>query len=317
MKQPIVLALNPSIDAEWQVARVRWEEKNAVLAERRWAGGKGVNVARWLKFLGARPRLILPLGGDTGRQLAALLRAESITASIIALRPANRPALRQRSPGGTGSETRVNVIISTAAQGQLRFNPPGPVLDRSAWDTLCQRVRAALPRAGCLILSGSLPRGLPVNAYARLVREARVNGVPALLDCDGPALAAAVPARPFLVKPNEHELLEWARHSGVKARARTTTVRTAALAMSRLTRGWVLVSRGARPALLVNASFSFEATAVPPPVRPQNTVGAGDALLAAVAHQIQHDLPPERWLTRGVEIGTAATQLPAGVLPRA
>jgi tagatose 6-phosphate kinase len=215
VKPPIVLALNPSIDAEWQVARVRWEEKNAVLAERRWAGGKGVNVARWLKFLGAQPRLILPLGGDTGRQLAALLRAESITASIIALRPANRPALRQLLPGGTGSETRVNVIISTAAQGQLRFNPPGPVLDRSAWDALGQRVRAALPRAGCLILSGSLPRGLPTNAYAQLVRQARAHGVPALLDCDGPALAAAVPARPFLVKPNEHELLEWARHSGV------------------------------------------------------------------------------------------------------
>jgi fructose-1-phosphate kinase PfkB-like protein len=103
----------------------------------------------------------------------------------------------------------------------------------------------------------------------------------------------------------------------VKARARTTTVRTAALAMSRLTHGWVLVSRGDKPALLVNTTLSFEATAVPPPVRPQNTVGAGDALLAAVAHQIQHDLPPERWLTRGVEIGTAATQLPAGVLPRA
>lgn len=309
MKPPIVLALNPSIDAEWQVARVRWEEKNAVLAERRWAGGKGVNVARWLKFLGARPRLILPLGGDTGRQLAGLLRAESITASII--------ALRQRSPGGSDSETRVNVIISTAAQGQLRFNPPGPVLDRGAWDALRQRVRAALPKAGCLILSGSLPRGLPVSAYAQLVRQARAHGVPALLDCDGPALAAAVPARPFLVKPNEHELLEWARHSGVKARARATTVRQAALAMSKLTRGWVLVSRGARPALLLNTSLSFEATAVPPPVRPQNTVGAGDALLATVAHQILHELPPERWLTRGVEIGTAATQLPAGVLPRA
>jgi tagatose 6-phosphate kinase len=261
--------------------------------------------------------LILPLGGDTGRQLAALLRAEGITASIIALRPANRPALRQRSPGGTGSETRVNVIISTAAQGQLRFNPPGPVLDRSAWDALGQRVRAALPRAGCLILSGSLPRGLPTNAYAQFVRQARAHGVPALLDCDGPALAAAVPARPFLVKPNEHELLEWARHSGVKARAGAATVRTAALAMSRLTHGWVLVSRGDKPALLVNTTLSFEATAVPPPVRPQNTVGAGDALLAAVAHQILHELPPERWLTRGVEIGTAATQLPAGVLPRA
>ena len=65
MKRPVVLALNPSVDVEWQVDHVRWEEKNNVLRERRWAGGKGVNVARWLRYLGAKPELILPLGGDS------------------------------------------------------------------------------------------------------------------------------------------------------------------------------------------------------------------------------------------------------------
>ena len=47
----LILALNPSVDAEWRVDRIRGEEKNNVLSERRWPGGKGVNVARWLRIL--------------------------------------------------------------------------------------------------------------------------------------------------------------------------------------------------------------------------------------------------------------------------
>src|SRR5688572_23205770 len=108
----LIVALNPSIDAEWQVNDVFWEEKNNVQSERRWAGGKGINVARWLKHLGGRPRLILPLGGKTGDELAGYLRREKINARIIPLR----------------EPTRVNVIVSTNKGRQMRFNPLGPKL---------------------------------------------------------------------------------------------------------------------------------------------------------------------------------------------
>src|SRR5688572_8928172 len=72
----LILALNPSIDAEWRVGDLLWEEKNNVQSARRWAGGKGINVARWLKHLGGKPQLLLPLGGTTGAELAGCLRAE-------------------------------------------------------------------------------------------------------------------------------------------------------------------------------------------------------------------------------------------------
>jgi len=106
------VALNPSIDYEWKVDDVQWEEKNIVQSERRWAGGKGVNVARWLQHLEGESRLLLPLGGETGRELAGFLRQEKLAAEIIPLR----------------QPTRVNVIVTTAARGQLRFNPKGPEL---------------------------------------------------------------------------------------------------------------------------------------------------------------------------------------------
>ena len=290
----LVLALNPSIDAEWRVDNVLWEEKNTVASERRWAGGKGINVARWLQHLGGQPRLLLPLGGKTGEELAGYLRAENLPAKIIRLR----------------ESTRVNVIVTTDDGRQMRFNPPGPKLLLAEWRGLMNGVRRELTRANLLILSGSLPRGVPVTAYARMIRLAHRFGLRTLLDCDGPVLAAAIPARPFLVKPNEHELAQW---RGQSLRSESEIL-GAAQKLSGQTRGWVLVSRGAKRSLLVNHAAAFQAFAAPPRVQPRNTVGAGDALLASVAWQIQSGASPLDWLRQGLATGSAATQLLPGRL---
>ena len=320
----LVLALNPSIDAEWHVDDVQWEEKNNVHSERRWAGGKGINVARWLKHLGGQPQLVLPLGGKTGGELAGYLCAEKIPAHVVRLR----------------EPTRVNVIVTTKAGRQMRFNPPGPKLLRAEWnevlksvDRNLKRMCAAQGRArhfvragvqpvrngahgvsrptSLLILSGSLPRGVPVTAYARLIGLAHRFGVRTLLDCDGPAFAAAVKTHPFLVKPNEHELAQWWRKP---LRSKAELVR-AARALSQQTRGWVLISRGAKRSLLVNCAEGFQLAATPPRVKPRNTVGAGDALLAAVVRQIQAGSSPSEWLQCGLATGTTATTLQPGRLP--
>ena len=322
----LVLALNPSIDAEWRVADVLWEEKNNVHSERRWAGGKGINVARWLKHLGGQPQLVLPLGGKMGGELAGYLRGEKIPTQIIRLR----------------EPTRVNVIVTTNGGRQMRFNPLGPKLSRSEWNEVFKSVERGLrgfvrgmstrtlkraeargPERGVpaasvseveqplLILSGSLPRGVPVTAYARLIRFANRFGVKTLLDCDGPAFAAAIKAHPFFVKPNEHELAQW-WHKPLRSEAELVR---AARALAGQTRGWVLVSRGAKRSLLVNLAEGFHFAATPPRVKSRNTVGAGDALLAAVAHQIELNSRPEDWLRCGLAIGTAATKLQPGQLP--
>lgn len=291
----LVLALNPSIDAEWRVDDVLWEEKNNVQSERRWAGGKGINVARWLKHLGGRPQLLLPLGGNTGDELAGYLRAEKLPAKII---PLHEP-------------TRVNVIVTTRGGRQIRFNPLGPVISALERGRVARAVSIALPRVDLLVLSGSLPRGLPENIYGALTRLAHRFGVRTLLDCDGAPLAAALAARPFLVKPNEHELAQW---WGKSLRAESDIL-AAGRALSRKSRGWVLVSRGGQRSLLVNAAEGFQHFATPRRVKPRNTVGAGDALLAGVARAIQLGLRPEAWLTQGLETGTRATQLRPGGLP--
>lgn len=295
IKPVLVVGLNPAIDAEWRVPAIRWDEKNNLQAERRWAGGKPPNVARWLRHLDHPATLLLPLGGEPGRELREDLERQGVPLRVVPIRQA----------------TRVNVMVTQDRGPQLRFNPLGPKLNRTEWDAVFHAVRKAFRTHGVLICSGSLPRGAAVGTHRRLIAEANAAGLLTILDCDGPALRAGLPARPFLVKPNEFELAQWA------GRRLTTeaAIRRAALQMSGATGGWVYVSRDARGGMLLNARLGFARAAAVPKVRVRNTVGAGDATLAQIAAALAGDLPPEMWLKLGLAAGTASVQVSAGQLP--
>ena len=295
MTRLLVLALNPSIDVEWRVPEVQWEEKNQILSQRRWAGGKGINVARWIKHLGVRPQLIVPLGGASGREMEEWLQAERFAMKVIPI----------------AEETRTNYIVSVARGGQLRFNPTGPRLSRNEWANIYQVTDAELRETDLLILSGSLPCGLSAATYRSLVRRAHYRGVKTVLDCDGAALASAVLSKPFLIKPNLPELAHWHQrtlHSEGE-------IREAALAMSRVTQNWILVSLGEKGGLLVNAHENAELWASPPKIEVENTVGAGDALVAAVAIRIADRAPHSEWLRCGVGAGASAAECGPGAVP--
>jgi 1-phosphofructokinase family hexose kinase len=295
VKTTLVLSLNPAIDAEWCVDRVLWEEKNLIQSERRWAGGKGVNVARWLHYLGGHSRLLVPLGGSSGAELKRLIRAEKLPATFVPLQTA----------------TRTDIIVTTVAGRQLRFNPAGPIFSAKEWRRVYQQMDRVLPRCHLLVLSGSLPRSAPTSVYADLIRHARRRNVDVLLDCDGAALAEALAAKPLLAKPNEHELAQW---SGQPLHSEKD-VRQAARNMAEVTGGWVLVSRGPRAAYLINTKVGAEFKALPPRVEVANSVGAGDAALACVARRMEEGLLPTDWLRGALAAGSAAARCRAGDLP--
>jgi 1-phosphofructokinase family hexose kinase len=294
-RKTLVLALHPALDVEWLLDEVRPWEKNEVHSERRWPGGKGVNVARWLRWLGGDPTLFIPLGGLTGQELLAGLRGEKLRSIVFPLR----------------EPSRINVIVTPKRGPQLRLNQLWPRFSAMEQRSVVATAKTHVARAPLTLLSGALPRTLPRDTYARLVRHARVNGRRVILDCDGEPFARALPERPFLVKPNQFELGQW---HGRPLRTEAA-VRRAALNLSGITSGWVLVSRGGDGALLVKAEPRVVLSARAPKVALRNTVGAGDAMLAAVAHQITIGAAPEEWLHHGVATGTAATQIAPGKLP--
>jgi 1-phosphofructokinase family hexose kinase len=291
----LVLALHPALDVEWLLDEVRPLEKNEVRSERRWPGGKGVNVARWLRWLGGDPTLFIPLGGLTGQELHAGLRREKIRTIVFPLREASR----------------INVIVTPDRGPQLRLNQLWPRFSTAEQRGVVAAAKRQISRAPLTILSGALPRTLPRDTYARLVRHGHLHGRRLILDCDGEPFARALAEHPFLVKPNQFELGQWL---GRPLRSETAVI-SAAFKLAEATGGWVLVSRDAAGALLVNAGVRLALTARAPKVEVRNTVGAGDAMLAAVAHQIALSAKPEAWLSHGVAAGTAATQAAPGQLP--
>ena len=295
--QILVVGLNPAVDVEWCVASVHWDEKNVVLGERRWAGGKSVNVARWLRQLGAPVKLLVPLGGATGEELQRQLHAEKVPVCAVPLREA----------------TRANVMVTQAQGPQLRFNPQGPKLSAAEWRAFVAAFTAELAQTALVIFSGALSRAARPTLYRDLLRLARHAAVRTVLDCDGDAFATGVTAKPLLVKPNVFELAQWA---GEKLGSEAALLR-AARKLSRVTGGWVFVSRDAQGGLLVNDNAAQGWRAAVPTVRVRNTVGAGDALLAAVATQMVAGAPPEAWLRAGLATATAGVQQPAGKLASA
>src|SRR5258705_4271443 len=129
----------------------------------------------------------------------------------------------------------------------MRFTPLGPLISPAEWRGIVEAVKAS--RANTVIFSGALPRGVPTDAYATLIRVVRELGAEPILDCDGLAFAAAIVAQPSLVKPNEHELERWWEKKIRSQRELYAVVSR----LSEMTGGWVIVSRGAEGALIWNS----------------------------------------------------------------
>ena len=291
-----VVSLNPAVDCEWTTTAIVPGEKNELASERRWPGGKGINVARWLRWGGRESRLVLPLGGATGREIAAALRAEKVSFRSVPIR----------------QPTRVNVVVTPDTGLQLRFNPSWPVVSAAELTRLLAEARRVWRGCSAVVLTGSLVRGAPVDPYARMVRAAHGDGLPVALDCDGESFRRAALLKPDLVKPNEWELAQWAG----RGLSDESEVLAAARALAKVTCGWVVVSRGASGVVAVDGGSGGELALPAVPVRcVRNTLGAGDALLAGLL-SAPAGSSSRQWMGHALKSAAAAVRLAPGVLPR-
>jgi 1-phosphofructokinase len=167
-----------------------------------------------------------------------------------------------------------------------------------------------LPRAGFLILAGSVPPGVEPDTYRDIVLEARARGVRTAVDTRGPALARAVEAHPWLIKPNREELQELIGRQLTDERA----LLDAAQDVRRSGVEIVIISLGAAGALIVSEVGAWRAT--PPQVSVVSTVGCGDALLAGAIHAASGSGTSQDIVRWGVAAGTANTLVasPGGVV---
>jgi 1-phosphofructokinase len=269
----LTLTLNPAIDRTITLDRLEPGQVHRARAVRDDAGGKGVNVASCLADWGLPVAAAGVLGAGNAAAFEALFSAKGIADRCVWI------------PG----ETRTNLKLVDPA-GTTDVNLPGLALDPAT----LRAVRTVLAEAAgpdtLAVLAGSLPEGAAPDLYAELTADLKARGARVLLDASGPALAAALAEKilPDAVKPNRHELEEWAG----RPLPGLADVVEAARGLNRRGIALVVVSLGAEGAVFVGGQGPGQEAlhALAPAISVASTVGAGDALVAGLVAGLCADL---------------------------
>jgi 1-phosphofructokinase family hexose kinase len=287
------VTLNPAVDRELTVPDIVFDTVLRATAWRVDCGGKGFNVSRMLQALGEHSVALAIAAGRSGQMLHDSLAALGIAADFVWVE----------------GETRTNISIVTqdkntlAAGRYLKVNEPGPLVAPAALAALVDKVTQLARPGDWWVLAGSLPPGLPEDAYAALITAVQTTGAGAVLDTSGPALRRGCMARPVLVKPNVVELGQ------LTGRPVSTTAEALAAARTVLQTGVanVVVSLGKAGALAVAADGAWLVQS--PAVVEQNPIGAGDSMVAGLVWGLSRGLSLIESLRWGVACGAATASL--------
>ncbi|MEV0671226.1 1-phosphofructokinase family hexose kinase [Mycobacterium sp. NPDC050441] len=267
-------------------------------------GGKGINVARALTLADVAAEAVLP-AADTDPLLGAL-RGLGVPFTGVPI----------------AESVRTNVAITESDGTTTKLNERGALVDADALEALTRCVLAKAQDASWVVLSGSLPPGMPVSWYADVVALLAPLDCRVAVDTSEAPLAALAAgfevAAPDLIKPNAEELADLAGVSAAvledaAAQGDMSPVVTAALGLVARGVGAVLATLGAAGAVLVDGTGAWLAT--PPPIVPRSTVGAGDASLAGYLRAAVSGAEAPQRLQMAVAYGSAAAALPGSALP--
>jgi 6-phosphofructokinase 2 len=286
MTDIVTLTLNPAVDLSFCVDRLVHTRKLRCNEVRRDPGGGGINVARVVRRLGADCTALYLAGGRAGRTLADLLKTERVSIDCVPI----------------AQETRENVAVRETSTGhEYRFVAPGPEVSPMEAQACFDRLISLDPVPRWLVVSGSLPPGIPADFYARIARAARARGTRVILDTSGDALEAALDEGVYAVKPSIDELREL---TGEPLETQGEWSEQARRLVCRGNAQIVLLTLGERGALMATEGGVEQVDGVGVPV--VSAVGAGDSFLAAFVWAIDRGLPAKEALRYGVAAGTSA-----------
>lgn len=265
----ITVTLNPALDKTVEIPDFSLDAVNRITAMRTDPGGKGLNVSKVIAKLGGTSTVVGVLGGTTGRRIADAMDALGIACQFTFVE----------------GETRTNLkVIDPARHTNTDLNEPGLTVDQETLDHMRDALVAAIRPGDIVVLSGSLPKGAPADTYGGWTAACRTAGARVFLDADGEPLAHGLAAKPYLAKPNNHEL------SRLTGRALETADDLLAAARTLIADGVerVVVSMGGDGALFVSANRAYRAEGLRVPVG--STVGAGDSMVAALAYAAEQGM---------------------------
>ncbi|MFW5444142.1 MAG: 1-phosphofructokinase family hexose kinase [Methylococcaceae bacterium] len=286
---PIVsLSLNPAIDLTYELNSLEHDHKTRATKTYYDPGGTGINVGRALEKLQANSHTCCITAGKMGEFLDAMLRQELKNVTSIQVE----------------GETRINTtLLQQSPPSQYEINAAGPSIKTPQFDEIISQF-LTLCGQGIGVLTGSLPPGIAKEAYHDINIALQKQGARAIIDAPVVVLKSALSSKPFLIKPNLHEL-EVLRHKTFSSIEETAT--EARFIVQQGT-SYVCVSLAEKGAILVGPDNSFYCNS--PTITPHSTVGAGDSMVAALAYAFAQNQPPEQALKLAVACGAGTAKKP-------
>ena len=277
------VTFNPSLDYIVDVENFRLGMTNRTCSEQMMAGGKGINVSIVLQNLGIENTALGFIAGFTGEEIRRQVSQIGIRAQFISIPEGiSRINLKLRSIDGT------------------EINGMGPSIGRAQLDALYEKLDT-LTDKDTLVLAGSIPASMPSSIYCDIMERLYAKGVTFVVDATKQLLLNVLRYRPFLIKPNNHELGEL---FGVTLSTREAVIPYARKLQEQGARN-VLISMAGQGAVLVAEDGSVHLTPAPKGTL-VNAVGAGDSMVAGflAGWQERHDYGHA--FRKGVAAGSAS-----------
>ena len=299
----ITVTMNPAIDRTISIPALVRGGLNRISHIEQDAGGKGINVSKTIRALGGSSIAVGFIAGNAGEMIERTLKHSGIETDFIRISGETRTNTKVAEPDGTVTE----------------LNEPGPEITRQDLALLIRKLESYAGPDTLFVLAGSTPSGAPPTIYQTITEKMHALGASVLPDCDGALFAHTLKARPDIIKPNRFELETYfSAESGSTAESlfsavtnpyssgRNSDVRNADIKntdiknidMRLLEMGRCLLHQGIRyaaislgqdGALFLGPDECYRSTALSVDVR--STVGAGDAMVSALALGWERKLP--------------------------
>lgn len=278
------VTFNPSLDYIMRLHTFQPNGVNRTYDDFIVAGGKGINVSIVLRHLGHDNTALGFIAGFTGDEIIRQVKQEGCKEAFVRLK--------------TGT-SRINVKLKS--QGETEINAQGPTITEEDVATLYQQLDS-LVDGDILILSGSIPKGLPNTMYRQIMERLQTRNIQIIVDATQDLLMNVLAYKPFLIKPNHHELESV---FNTTFETEEDIIKAARQLQAKGARN-VLVSRAGDGAILLDEHGQVRTKKVPQGTL-VNSVGSGDSMVAGfLAGYLESKGDYDKALAMGVAAGSAS-----------
>lgn len=281
----VTVTMNPAIDKTVEIGEFQYGGLNRIRKVILDAGGKGINVSKTIRHLGGKTIATGFLAGSGGKTIENVLNDLSIENDFIYV----------------DGETRTNMKVIDEKGNVTEINEPGPVIGQEAVEELLAKLESLAGEGTLFVLAGSIPFGVEKDIYGRIIEKVKDKGARVFLDADGELFVRSLASKPDFIKPNRFELEQYFSFDG-KAQEADLIVMGKRLQEQGIKT--VAISLGSEGALFVLPEMVVRAPGLK--VESHSTVGAGDAMVAALSYGIDSEFDMEECIKMGVATSAGA-----------